>query len=237
MAYTGKYPNRIKAVSYSKSSGWHVVTNAGNRYAFTFPAEQRAIVAAWPVHGIECGMDIEDVFDVVSAPAVAPATAHRIVYTAKTGARCIERIIGAPDRDSAVEFFQREFNGEIALINRNGRTEQWVDAIDVTAPYIWGEIDTAYSAPATTDSASEGLAIESLPANATDGIAVPRLIADMITAAQRYETLVSGYVMAGDREAARAANDKKMALLTACKALTGGKSIASALLDCNEESN
>lgn len=74
-------------------------------------------------------------------------SAHRIVYTAKTGARCVDRVIGAPDRDSAVEFIQREFNGEVRLITRGGRTEQWVDVVDIDAPREWGETDNPYSAP------------------------------------------------------------------------------------------
>lgn len=73
-------------------------------------------------------------------------TAYRIVYTAPTGARCVERVIGAPDRDSAVEFIQRKFNGEIRMIiRRDGRTEQWVDVIDADAPREWSETDNLFS--------------------------------------------------------------------------------------------
>jgi hypothetical protein len=64
--YRGKYPNRIKAVGYSRACGWHVETNAGNRYAFTTPEDCAAIVKAYPVRGIEPGIDIADVLAVLN---------------------------------------------------------------------------------------------------------------------------------------------------------------------------
>lgn len=71
-------------------------------------------------------------------------TAHRIVYTAKTGARCIDRIHGAPDRDSAIAFIEAN-GGEVHSITRNGKTEKLVDAIDADAPYKWAEEDVIFS--------------------------------------------------------------------------------------------
>lgn len=65
--YRGKYPNRIKSVSYSRSTGWHVETNRGDRFKFTSQADQAAIVAAYPLRGIEPGMDIFDVLANVPA--------------------------------------------------------------------------------------------------------------------------------------------------------------------------
>ena len=51
--YRGKYPNRVKMVSYSRTDGWHVTLNSG----VTFRPDSRAVVLAFPVRGIECGMD------------------------------------------------------------------------------------------------------------------------------------------------------------------------------------
>jgi hypothetical protein len=72
------------------------------------------------------------------------ATAHRIVYTAKTGARCIDRIHGAPDRDSAIALIEAN-GGEVRYVIRNGKTEKWVDAIDASAAYEWAEQDVIFS--------------------------------------------------------------------------------------------
>lgn len=71
-------------------------------------------------------------------------TAHRIVYTAPTGARCVERVIGAPDLDSAVAFIQRR-GGIIRELTRNGITGLWAEVIDADAAYEWGELDNLFS--------------------------------------------------------------------------------------------
>ena len=72
------------------------------------------------------------------------ATAHRIVYTAKTGARCVDRIHGAPDRDSAIALIEAN-GGEVRSVIRNGKTEKWVDVIDADAAYEWAEQDVIFS--------------------------------------------------------------------------------------------
>lgn len=99
--YRGKYPHRIREISYSRSAGWHYMLNNGTRGAFTSADECRAIVRAYPVHGIVCGMDIDAIIDAIWEELPESAAAELAAKVEPVAAEPVESPLVPTEREAA----------------------------------------------------------------------------------------------------------------------------------------
>lgn len=152
--YRGKYPNRIKSVSYSRASGWHVETNRGDWFKFTSHADQAAIVAAYPLRGIECGMDIFEVLASMATfeseqPATLPAAydeslsndSQAATMNGRQDAMPLGNPYGDVPEQAATEQPLDDINAALIGWNRakrNGDTQGLIESGDVLAAFLAG---------------------------------------------------------------------------------------------------
>jgi hypothetical protein len=97
--YRGKYPHRIAQTTYTRANGWHITLNNGDVHR----PDSRAVVRAYPVHGLKCGMEWGDCVAAMEAANTAAARLRRYrdsravhVATLKTWKAALRSTTGNP---------------------------------------------------------------------------------------------------------------------------------------------